>query len=232
MINNYIVAYMDVYGFKAIIQSSHKDEVKWINDLSKRVSQAHKNMLNLIKDKPEYKPRVYIFSDSIGLCYKILDPRDRILIAKSCVADVSRILDIFLDVDLPLRGAIACGPTICRKYQIIGKPLVRAVAYENMLNAPLVLLPKREIVDDLPKSYRGEMKALRFDIIPLKENGEILGSLIFPRNIDIFSNILSDKVSEFLTYGPYNVSPAWHNAISYLSHYLPKLSKWHQQMEI
>jgi len=212
------VAYLDVYGFTNLIRT------KPIPDLMDMIKQCWESIRRTIF-VTEKKPYTYVFSDSIFLIF----PRDDCTQGEEtiekrnslqwCTEDVARIMEIFYEAGLPLRGGIAWDEvTHDREHGIvISNAVVRAHSYEAMVPAPLVLLPGCETIQN---GYHIQEFGYPVRWIRLKKDSGMLGSLIFPRDEARFRQYVWDERKKAGLNGPYTVAAAWNTALELIDAYL------------
>ena len=211
--SNCLIVFLDVYGFKAIVGS--KDSI----DISNNLCEGYAKIYSFLQTQ-EYIPKLYILSDSIFLCYPIENQTEKLLIVQKCIDDVKNIMGIFLEINLPLRGGIAYGEASYNDTLLVGKAVVKAVEYEGYIPAPLVLLPEREVIENLTGNESGVPP--EFKVINTK-SGKISGKIIMPFPIENFANAINAKLEKHLRDGPPEVAAAWFYAWEYKEKYLEEL---------
>ena len=196
------IAFLDVYGFKAMIAT--KDQTL----ISQNLAKAHQTLRNEIKEIPG-EELLYSFSDSVFIVLRVAKPDDKGFALHKCVERCQQIMNIFVDKELPLRGGIAFGSVCVGDQFIVGDALVRAVSYEGLVDAPLVLLPAFEIGKELISQVTE---------ITVK-GGLIKAKLIFPDPLDNYWRFVTEAAQRYLSIGPPNVALAWVNARNYIETY-------------
>jgi hypothetical protein len=207
-----IILYFDIFGISEI----RKDKKlvykllrmwKWINT-------------NIIINSPNINKKCYFFSDGGFIVYSIKKSDDNEIkrdIVATCFSDGINLMDMFLNNDFFLRGAISCGTIYFSEKVIVGDPIVRAVRLESeKCPGPFIIIPIRDMQLFLPEN-------ILFTIIPdsvilsTKDNKEKIEVFILrPGNFYKYFDKIKDRAEYFTRYGPYNYGKFWHDAYLYL----------------
>jgi hypothetical protein len=132
-----------------------------------------------------------VFSDDTN------DEDERFALVQDWIAIVQRILAISAQHDLLLRGGAAYGTFESNGFAVIGEPVERAVAYEKLVLAPVVLLPANEC-----KLETGHLEAPlpshapRFRVNRTRDGGELTSFLIIPRPYDGFRTTIRTRLRQ------------------------------------
>lgn len=129
-----IIAFLDILGFKELIEYSERE-----NDytkLSNLITKSTKvfNMLNAMKDF-----QLTQFSDSFVLSCKSLEMGDSIVF----IMHLRDLIDLFLSENILLRGGVTIGKVIHTKKILMGPAMNRAYELESRFaNCPRVIIDK------------------------------------------------------------------------------------------
>lgn len=159
------------------------------------------------------KGRLYVFSDSLFLAYAESSPKMRAQALYRCVGELHRILELFASYKLPLRGGVAFGDFILGRDLLIGEAVLRAVLYERLAFAPVVLLPEREL---LRADCNTSRLKKRPRLLPVRDNGLIRARVIFPHGKAEFSRFVEAERDRAAMHGPFDVARAWQLAAELL----------------
>jgi hypothetical protein len=195
------VVYLDVFGFKAMLDSSSAD------DLCARLGQGHELLKRQIDGR---EPRVHsrLISDSIFLIYEVDSPTNAATVLKHCLEDLPWLMSTFVNLKLPLRGGMARGEIHLEDDLLVGRPVARAVKYESMIAAPFVFLPRLELKD------LGGHEPSGVAPIPVKGGGLVSGLLVRPHPSDGLVRLAREAAQHHLTYGPPDIARIWFEALS------------------
>ena len=203
------VAFLDVYGFSDMVRSQNPEH------LSRRLLKARAEVVR-IASTSESKPVMHSLSDSIFLVYPISTRSSKWTALRRCIDDTQSILATFVKHGLPLRGGVAFGKVSYGPNLLLGRAVLAAVNYEDIVPAPLVLLPAREISG---KAGHIEFPVSDIHNIILKDGGTMSAKLLFPSPIDGFYELVLLRAEQLALNGPYLVATAWNNARDFLYHY-------------
>ena len=187
------VAYLDVYGFKALVATSE------VTDLSERLLRSHIALFSGTSYSSS-PAKAFLLSDSIFLVYPVDEEGSKPASLQACIEDIREILDKFIENDLPLRGAVAFGEICHKENVLLGEAVVRAVTYENILGLPIVVIPAREL-QGVPVPYLTE--------VPTKEDGRMLAKVIMPTDGTSYQHYVAEKAAQLLVTGPFSVAATW-----------------------
>ena len=210
------VVYLDVYGFAAMVDTDANAAI-----VARSLSTCHKRSIEFLTSG-ELVPEIYMFSDSVYLFYPVLERRHKYNpVLETCFLQVRKVLDIFTDDRLPLRGGIAYGNVWRSKIVLIGPPIARAHSNEARIRAPVVWLPGDECLPH-PSSSELDADAAFLEMVELKgvkgENVEVLGRVITP-GITGFTDLVEDIYRKcVLQRMPSNVVTAWESAKNWIEH--------------
>ncbi|MFA5056225.1 MAG: hypothetical protein WC562_08700 [Dehalococcoidia bacterium] len=222
---NYVgwTAFLDVFGFKGL------EIEKGLPQLNEILNHSHSEAQKHLTER-ETIPRVYLrLQDSLLLLYPC-NPQDedsRVDVMQQCIGEIREVMAIFSDCEVPLRGGIAYGKVIYNENSITGKPQERALLYESVAPAPLVLMGARECMPDPEKQTHDCVKEYlspafpRFQEIKLKKkntvrDGCMMGALFYPSPRDNFLRMVHDKYLYHGTWGPPEVAVAWSEAYHFI----------------
>ena len=154
------------------------------------------------------------FSDSVFLFYQVTDNKNHLVVLQKCIDDLITLMGIFVKEELPLRGGMAYGDVIAGQNILIGKPVIRAVQNEGLIDAPLILLPASELLDNSLLMYGHRPK---LEDIDLKNNESMRGKLIssFPK--DDYIELILKKYEHYVVNGPYQIAPKWDKANKFIT---------------
>lgn len=212
--------YLDVYGFSAKVEAGLTPVVQ------RDLVATHKKARQLVRARSPQT--VYSFiSDSTCLVYPVSDQTEMMSELDRCASDVSRIMDLFFERDLPVRGCVTFGEVVYGDNILVGKPVVRAVKMEEALPFPLVVVPLREVYS--PETGRSELddwgRHTLADDVVVRPEGRMSAYLIFPSLLDEFGRYVADNLKQRLTFGPPNAALGWALANEYLTKYRKVLNQ-------
>lgn len=210
------VVFLDIYGFKAIIENSD------IEEILEKLSECNCK-INTIVSAIEPIPTIYSLSDSIFLFYPVEIPSlQRISILTKCIIDLQKIMLEFIAKDFPLRGGISFGEVSFGSNYLIGKPVINAVKYEQQIPAPFVWLPACELTKAEDGTTIPIIHGFMPEKIDLKNNQALLGVLIYPQPHGDFLCMVEKKCTHYGLYGPPEVAFSWFKAYEYILKFILK----------
>lgn len=197
------VAYLDVYGFSALVRAS-REEMDRLSESLARAQAATQAEIDKRKDPA----KLLLFSDSLFLTYPVGGAgRDHVRAAlHKCLEDVAAVLERFCREALPLRGGIAFGRVGLGPNLLVGDPVIRAAEYEKLLVAPLVLLPEVE----LERAQCSDPQIRRRpQLVSVRDGGIIKARVIAPRNLERYRKFVAERLDRAAVEGPYDTTRAW-----------------------
>lgn len=201
------VIFLDVYGFTDLAERDCKGTIR-------RLHSCYRDIRRL--EWTGQPPKTFTFSDSTYLFYEARGQTHKIRVIEKFVTDIERIMSIFADQCLPLRGGCAYGEVAMSRTSLVGEPLARAYRYEGMVPAPLVLLPQQEVMNRRRPDYL-HYAAPKMTKVHLKGGGIMNGKLIHPFPLDGFVKLVQQQLKRCSIWGPPSVAQAWLDAWDYLT---------------
>ena len=208
------IAYVDVYGFKAKVRKNSAD----LTTLIEAIQIAHRQILPRLQDST----KLYALSDSIFLIVRV-DAVDVWCAYQQLIADLRILADEFLGQGLPLRGGIAFGPVCSGDGILLGEAIERAVGYEGLVGAPVVILTESEAKRAGLDTRLGPFKSVEL----LNDTGRLgLHSImvIKPKSPTRFRRFALNLLRDHLVEGPPHVAYAWKMALELTKETAPKKS--------
>ncbi len=188
-----------MYGFSELIRSNPPECTL------RKLFSAHQDVEDKVLSR--FSEAVsFTFSDCMFL---VFPDADRSKLREFCAA-IESILAIFIGYELPLRGGAAYGDVVYRDRFLLGLPVIDAYSYEQLIPAPLVLLPTKELVSK--DSAIVPSRAQPVEAVELKGGGIMEGKLIWPTPEDSYLRFVRERSREALVHGPPLVAEAWARA--------------------
>ena len=204
VVTNAWVAFLDVYGFTALLEKND------FLTLHENLLKGHEFIKTRINDNPN--ARVFYFSDSIFLIYKIDEPNEKGKILNILINDIRKIMGCFIELELPLRGALSYGEVVYSENVVVGKPIVTAYQTELKVPCPLFFIPSCEIEDTEHK-----LRDLSQDnILKLKKEIPKYGRFVCPFPIEEYYDSVRKYFHNYAKNGPDEPAKAWGKALEYL----------------
>jgi hypothetical protein len=204
------VAFLDVYGFSAMVRDSPDGGATITDKLSSLVTRISRDFV---------APRVSVhaFSDAIYITHPVAssDVKEVEVTLHACVDNLSRIISLYADYGLPLRGDIGFGRVIRNAGMLVGEAVLKAYSYEQLIGVPVVILPTVELSRSGIDLYNSPFGQLRQDL-DLGPTGILSAIVVPPAPANSFLNLAEQKYSELVLTGPYQVARAWRLAITLL----------------
>lgn len=187
------VAFLDVYGFKALFTQQKKtpsEVAGLLYELQARAEAEAKCDVSF----------TYFFSDAIVLIQRATDTPDRGL---QRIEELIRHLCLEATRHgLALRGAVTFGEMVADQSVCVGMPLAKAYELEQRMAMPIVILPQRYALD----GNHSLLKDLRD--IPMKD-GMLRAFAILPSPITPLRELASRFEQAALVNGPHHVASVW-----------------------
>jgi len=202
------IVYADVFGFKQLVhaEGSQSTHVR-LADCQRKMAAA--------LELSQGRPRIYTFSDSFFLLYPTPSQDDKNHILRQCLDDVRSVMQIFVLCDLPLKGGMAYGHVSYNRSSLVGDAVARAVEYESLVPAPLMLLPAMEFASETPPFHFDVITPLRGGI-DLVNGGWMEGHVVLPSPVDDLASMIAAKILNHGVKGPFRVAKQWVTAHEYL----------------
>jgi L-rhamnose mutarotase len=208
------VVYCDVYALNLVIKEQREEAALRL------IRTAHQNIRELLFDSGIRYSSLHL-QDSLFLVFPdepdpdIDEPNEPVRFAQERRQQqwqelVARVLAIFAEHELILRGGAAYGQVATDSSTVLGQPVYRAIEYEKLVGVPVVLLPCKEYSRMFdPQADVSSMKQIDqfappFQIVPTRNGGEILAVPILPAPRDAFERIVARRLleSRFEGHGP------------------------------
>jgi len=199
------VVFVDIFGFKEMVNRAEKS--KKVLELVDSVNRVWKEVQQEIKESA-VKPKLYRFSDCAFLIYPVKDEKkEKISKLEAIMEQLSAIMNTFVTNEYPLRGGMAFGEVAFDKAMLAGKPVIMAHSYENMVPAPAVLLPAKEVIEKPYSTTRPH--GVHFKLYLLKDNMTVYCHLIQPSPVSAQTDYIANQIRDASFYGPYDLATKW-----------------------
>lgn len=209
---NALVIYIDIYGFSSLLEQSstalnNKDLPINKKAIVIKLTHIWQDVSGIINS--DYT-NAYFFSDSLFLMYNMMQYNGTHFI-RDVISDVSKIMDIYLDNALLVRGACAQGKVYFTGSLLIGDPVLDAVALEETVNpAPFTIIPLSAI-NNLIDS-QGPFTQVKSYVIPTKSGTGIVDCIIIlPNNIRKYRELVKYYSRHFMSMNIFDKAKFWHD---------------------
>jgi hypothetical protein len=204
------VIYADVFGFTSMIESKRS-----LTSVLNRLVECFKRIERELGSSSKVL-RIFEFSDSIFLFHSVEDSQNKYVVLQECIEVMTKVMGIFVDNKLPLRGGISFGTVSMTNNLLIGKPVVNAVTYEKLVPAPLLLLPGCECISKTGSLSLHPLAPRGFSKIELKDGSIVEAKLFYPSPPDDFVQMVDQMCRQYSLVGPWKFAQAWIAAKSYI----------------
>lgn len=194
-------AFLDAYGFSAEIpaQSDHRLQTLF-DGIQQTIDEARSRVSFVMQ-----------FSDSVFIANQAYpNPRDSF---ETFHALLQKIQSVSLSAGVAMRGAVSFGAITTGPFGCYGYPILRAVAVEKNLKAPVIVIPERELelgvasLRAIPGCVDGLGLELPLDAVETKA-GAISGYVV-PPPFAKYLVVATRALKSSLKSGPEEVVPAW-----------------------
>lgn len=197
------LAYLDIYGYSALLEHFLRDGQR-LSAIVHQLVEAHTTCSRVL-GQSSANVECYSFNDSLLLFAGEDTSDDRYDRLADMLEAVSMVQRIFLGYELPIRGGISHGEVVFNPPFILGLPLLQATNYEKEIEAPLVLLPAKECLQD-----NGKLSPLAPQMRPLPvRSGDMLGTVVIPDSFDLILDLTQKFHFQYALSGPPLIAAAW-----------------------
>jgi hypothetical protein len=189
------VSYLDIYGFREMVRSA---------ELAGRVKQLYDN-LTRAEDSIRRKNRTTItfrISDNFFYIHPI--KKDHREAFDECLYDIRLAIDAYIHQGFPLRGGVAFGQVAWGPQSLLGDAVSRAVSYEKLAGAPIVIVPERELI-------LGQVARFARNTVDLEDegNGIFSAMVVVPRRRTELRRFAESKYKRLRYEGPPRAAKQW-----------------------
>lgn len=206
--------FADVFGFRALVEAERAPA-----GIVHQLRDTHEKVRALLEQETT-PPRMFHFSDCLFLFFSVGSATKKYEVLETCVNLTQRVMAEFVENELPLRGGIAYGKVAFAGDLLVGQPIIRAYRYEQVLPAPLLMLPATECTINSASETLHPLAPKGFTQIVLKDNKNALAKLFAPEPIEDFSSLCAQLCRKYSIHGPWELTRPWLEASSYVEQYL------------
>jgi|GEM_PF-1653547 len=200
-----VVVFFDIYGFSTLIntEKNKKPIIKKLLSIWRKLEKLYSHTKAC---------KLYFFSDCGFILFPFSKGKDDDSIISDVFENIINLLDIYLDNDFFIRGAVACGEVFYNDNILVGDSVVRAVKYESeYCPGPFIMLPVKEM-DNLFKSEDHFIRIYKEENLISKNGSQLMESiLLFPANKKKYLDKIESNFKIYARYGPHNYARFWYN---------------------
>ena len=222
-----LVAYLDVYGFSALVAQAtstrHADASTKISDIEIRLGDCFEQ---INENSQSLKFDFFGISDCVFLVRDLdLSSHSTAIKSLSAAKDAIRLaLAVFASRGFDVRGGVAIGKVTRTGTNILlGDPVIRAVRIEGSFRAPLVCLPVAELskVSDLQRNAVDTVFCEPTVIVKTTSAGRTRAHVFPPHGAAALGADYRVKLEQYYCEGPPNVALGYEEALEILDQLKP-----------